>query len=141
MNDTLKIKLYAFTLDSNDPQKLAKFYADLLNWQIVFSDEEFTSIAPPGVNQGGYPGITFQKNPNYQSPVWPEKPATQQQMAHLDFAVNDVEQAVQHAVQCGAKISGEQFSEHWKVMFDPDGHPFCLCAGKAIIESKDFALL
>lgn len=33
----------------------------------------------------------------------------QQQMAHLDFAVNDLEKAVQHAVRCGAAVAEEQF--------------------------------
>jgi len=47
--------------------------------------------------------------------------------AHLDFAVNDLEEAVQHAINCGATMAAEQFSEEWRVMFDPAGHPFC-CA-------------
>ena len=45
-------------------------------------------------------------------------------MAHLDFAVNDLEKAVQHAINCGATMAAEQFSEGWRVMFDPAGHPF-----------------
>lgn len=40
----------------------------------------------------------------------------QQQMAHLDFAVNDLEKAVQHAVRCGAAVAEEQFSDAWRVM-------------------------
>ena len=96
---------------------------------------------PPGTNQGAYPSILFQRNPEYQPPVWPEKPEAQQQMAHMDFAVNDLEKAVHHAVQCGARIAEEQFSDHWKVMLDPAGHPFCLCLMKDVIESEHFGLL
>lgn len=61
-------------------------------------------------------------------------------MAHLDFAVNNLEEAVRYAVQCGATIAPEQFSDDWRVMFDPDGHPFCLCQMKLIFESPHFAL-
>ena len=43
-------------------------------------------------------------------------------MAHLDFAVNDLEEAVQHAINCRATMAAEQFSEEWRVMFDPAGH-------------------
>ncbi|NJJ35530.1 glyoxalase/bleomycin resistance/dioxygenase family protein [Clostridioides difficile] len=77
----------------------------------------------------------------YKQPVWPGKPEAQQQMAHMDFAVNDLEKAVQYAIHCGATIAKEQFSDDWKVMFDPAGHPFCLCQMKSVIESSHFALL
>ena len=38
MSDKLKIKMYAFTVDCKEPYELAKFYADLLKWEIVFND-------------------------------------------------------------------------------------------------------
>ncbi len=142
MENDLKIKMYSVTLDCKDPRELAKFYAALLNWEVVpIPDEEYVVIAPPGSNQGAYPGITFQRNPDYVPPVWPEAPGAQQQMTHIDFAVNDVDKAVEYAVGCGARISNEQFSEHWTVMFDPAGHPFCLCNAKDLYASPHFALL
>lgn len=141
MDDGLKIKLYAFTMDCTDPRELAEFYAALLKWEVVFCDEEYACVGPLGAQQGAYPGITFQGNPAYQPPVWPDVPEAQQQMAHLDFAVNDVEKAVRHAVHCGATVANEQFSDNWTVMIDPAGHPFCLCQMKSVIESDHFALL
>lgn len=141
MSEELKIKMYSTTIDCNDPQQLAKFYSTLLNWNIVFATEEWACVAPPGTKQGSYPCILFQHNPEYEPPVWPEKPGVQQQMAHLDFAVNDLKKAVEYAVQCGARVSEEQFAEEWKVLFDPAGHPFCLCEMKSIMESEHFGLL
>ncbi len=140
MDDELKIKMSAFTLDCKDPHELAKFYAAMLQWEIPFFDEEYVVIAAPGTQQGAYPGITFQRNPAYEPPVWPEEPGAQQQMAHLDFAVNDLEKAVQYAIHCGATVAEEQFSDDWRVLFDPAGHPFCLCQMKHIFESPHFAL-
>lgn len=141
MNDELKIKMYSFTMDCKDLHELAKFYATLLKWETFFNDEDWACVYPPGTNQGSYPCILFQRNPEYIPPVWPDKPEAQQQMAHLDFAVNDVEKAVEYAIQCGAKVSTEQFSDNWTVMFDPAGHPFCLCQMKSMMESAHFALL
>ena len=141
MDHGLKIKIYSFTVDCKEPYALAKFYAMLLNWEIVFYDEEWACVGAPEAEQGTYPGITFQRNPEYQPPVWPEEPDAQQQMAHLDFAVNDLEKAVQYAIHCGATVAEEQFSEGWRVMLDPAGHPFCLCQMKEMIESTHFALL
>lgn len=141
MDDGLKIKMYSFTVDCKDPYELAKFYAELLKWEIPFYDEEYACIGAPGTNQGAYPCITFQRNPGYEPPVWPESPEAQQQMAHMDFAVNNLEEAVQYALRCGAIIAEEQFSEDWKVMLDPSGHPFCLCRMKSVFDSPRFGLL
>ena len=141
MDRNRKIKMYSFTLDCTDPYKLATFYAHLLDWEIPFYNEEFACVGAPGTGQGAYPGITFQRNPAYKPPVWPEEPGAQQQMAHLDFAVNHLEDAVEHAIHCGATVAEKQFSEGWRVMLDPAGHPFCLCEMKFIFESAHFALL
>lgn len=141
MNKEVKIKLSAFTLDCKNPYELAKFYGALLQWEIPYQEEAYVIAAPPGIPQGAYPGITFQKNPDYIPPVWPEEAEAQQQMAHLDFAVDDLEKAVQHAIHCGASLAGKQFSESWRVLFDPAGHPFCLCLMKNLFESPDFGLL
>lgn len=139
--DECKIKLYGLTLDCSDPVALATFYGELLKWDIVYSDESFACLGPPSSHQGGYPCIMFQRNPEYTPPTRPEAPGAQQQMAHMDFAVNDVESAVQRAIRCGATVAAQQFSDQWKVMLDPAGHPFCLCDMKPLIESADFALL
>ncbi len=139
-DNELKIKMYCFTLDCKEPYKLAEFYAKLLKWEIPFYDEDWACVGAPGTGQGTYPGIMFQKNPGYHPPIWPDEPEAQQQMAHLDLAVNDLEQAVRYAVECGARVADKQFSEGWTVMLDPAGHPFCLCQMKDVFESPEFAL-
>jgi hypothetical protein len=141
MDNELKIKMYSFTVDCKEPLELAKFYGALLSWEVMFLDEEYSCVYAPGTNQGAYPSMLFQQNLEYEPPVWPAKPEAQQQMAHMDFAVNDLEKSVQHAIQCGATIADEQFSNDWRVMLDPAGHPFCLCQMKAIMESDHFGLL
>lgn len=140
MDNGLKIKLYAVTIDCKKPYELAEFYAKLLGWEIAYSGDDFVCLGAKGAAQGAYVGITFQRNPDYIPPVWPDKEGCQQQMTHLDFAVNDVESAVKHAVECGAKTAAEQFSDGWTVMLDPEGHPFCLCRMKEVMESPAFAL-
>lgn len=140
-NEDLKIKLYSVTVDCKSPYELAKFYAALLKWDIPFYNDEYACVGVPGRNQGAYPGITFQRNPEYTPPVWPEEPGAQQQMEHMDFAVNDLDESVRYAVGLGATLAGQQFSEDWRVLFDPAGHPFCLCQMKDVFKSAGFALL
>lgn len=140
MHEELKLKLYTVTIDCTDPQALATFYGALLHWDVVFANEDFAVVGAPGTGQGGYPGLTFQRNPDYHPPVWPQQPGKQQQMAHLDFAVNDVPRAVARALSCGATVADAQFSGDWTVMLDPSGHPFCLCQMKAVMDGPEFAL-
>lgn len=59
MEKELKIKMYSFTLDCINPYALAKFYAELLNWEIPFYDENWACIGVPGMSQGAYPGYFF----------------------------------------------------------------------------------
>jgi len=141
MENNLVIKMSSIMVDCKEPLELAEFYAKLMKWDIVFSDDDYTVISPPGMKRGTYPCISFQKNIDYKPPVFPDKPGMQQQMEHIDFIVNDLERAVMYAVDCGATIAGEQFSDYWSVMLDPAGHPFCLVERKEVVESADFALL
>ena len=137
MINGLEMKMYSFTLDCIDHNELAEFYAALLGWSVVFIDENFASVGAPNMAQGEYPGITFQRNTEYKPPVWPDKNGAQQQMAHLDIAVNGLKKSVEHAVQCGATVANEQFSDDWTVMLDPAGHPFCLCLIKQIFTAEE----
>ncbi len=44
-------------------------------------------------------------------------------MMHFDFQVGDLDSAV----ALGAAIAEFQPQENVRVLFDPAGHPFCLC--------------
>jgi catechol 2,3-dioxygenase-like lactoylglutathione lyase family enzyme len=141
MGDGLKIKMYSYVLDCRNPQELGRFYAALLQWEIGFNDDEYAWAYAPGSQRGTYPFLLFQQDLDYVPPVWPEEPEAQQQMAHIDFIVSNLEQAVQHAIRCGASVANAQGSESWRVMIDPAGHPFCLCEINDVLDSADFALL
>lgn len=68
MEDELKIKMYSFTVDCKDPYELAKFYAQLLGWEIPFHSEEYACIGVPGTAQGGYPVLHSNKTQSYEPP-------------------------------------------------------------------------
>jgi catechol 2,3-dioxygenase-like lactoylglutathione lyase family enzyme len=108
-------------LDSPDPQALARFYADLLGWEL---GPEGRAIIPPD----GVAYISFQMSPEYVRPTWPPVDGRQQQMLHLDFEVDDLGTAVAHAIELGATEADFQPQTEVRVLLDPDGHPFCLYA-------------
>ncbi len=114
---------WGVALDAPDPMHLAEFYRDLLGWEVFPGDDGGASVAPS--EDAGY-YIACQLEPDYRRPVWPPEPGEQQMSMHLDFEVEDLDEAVAHAESVGAVRAETQPQDTVRVMFDPAGHPFCL---------------
>ena len=113
--------IIGFALDCRDADALADFYVRLLGWEKTLSGCGWAGIhSPQGII------IAFQTVEEYVPPVWPWKQGEQQQMAHIDFKVDNLPEAVEHAINCGATKAEEQYYDTSTVMIDPEGHPFCL---------------
>ncbi len=109
-------------LDCADEQKLARFYADLLGWELT---ELYDHAA---VRRADGLVFLFVQEEDYVPPVWPEEPGKQQKQMHFDFQVPDVASAVREAEALGATRTAQQFGgPYFVTMLDPAGHPFCLC--------------
>ena len=107
-------------IDCPDPQRLARFYAELVGAEIIGSDADGAEIVPPG---GGRPIIAFQQVERYTAPRWPGQ-TTPQQM-HLDVRVEDFDVAEAAVLELGATKAGSE-TPTFRVYLDPAGHPFCL---------------
>ncbi len=110
-------------LDAPDGPALAHFYARLLDWQVFSEDADGAAVAPSA--EAGY-YLSTQTEQHYVRPVWPAKPGEPQMSMHLDIEVDDLDQAVAHAVSLGAELPDHQPQETVRVLLDPAGHPFCL---------------
>ena len=109
-----------FAFDCKNADALAEFYAALLGWKKEMSGGGWAALRSP---QGWL--LAFQEIDDYIAPAWPWETGKQQQMAHIDFYVEDLFEAVEHAIKCGAKKSEVQYFNTSAVLFDPEGHPFC----------------
>jgi hypothetical protein len=109
-------------IEAPDPSALARFYSGLLDWPIGHEEPGTAILAAPGDIF-----IVFQQATDYQAPVWPPEDGRQRPMMHFDFQVGDLESAVAEALELGATLAGHQPQENVRVLFDPAGHPFCLC--------------
>ena len=111
--------------DCPNANDLANFYVKISGWEKEISSDEWAALrTPEGIL------LVFQTVDNYVPPVWPWENGKQQQMAHIDFYVEDLEEAVKLAIKLGAKKSSTEFYDTSTVMFDPAGHPFCLSTVK-----------
>ena len=110
-------------IETPDPSALAHFYSQLLGWPVVHEERGTSVLSVPD----GPIFVVFQEASDYQRPVWPPRPGEPRPMMHLDFQVDDLGSAVDEAVALGATIADDQPQPHVRVLFDPSGHPFCLC--------------
>ncbi len=118
---SLKMKLTAITLDCSDPKALVAFYQQATGLELYPGpNDDFAALT---CEDGLY--LVFQRVDDYQAPRWPEQSRPQQ--LHLDFAVDDLDQAEVRMLELGAaKPAFQPGGDQFRVFTDPAGHPFCL---------------
>ena len=129
-------------LDARDAVALAHFYAAVLGWTVkdeaVGEQGSWAIVESPS----GELKMEFQGADDYVPPVWPNAGGEQQMMMHVDIAVEVLgsddphakfDAVVAHAVSLGATVAAHQpRPEHFRVMLDPAGHPFCFFPATAV---------
>ena len=112
-------RLAAVSLDSSDPVGLSAFYRELLDLEVFFQTEDFVALKGAGML------LTTQRVVDHRPPDWPSGPVPKQM--HLELAVTDLDGAEAQALALGAVKAGSQPNpDHWRVLVDPAGHPFCI---------------
>jgi len=111
---------WGVTLDApGDVRELSRFYSRLLDWELFADDTgDSASVAPS--KDAGY-NLGFQAEAHHVRPVWPAQPGRAQMSMHLEIQVDDLDEAVAHAVSVGAEIAAHQPQATVRVMLDPPG--------------------
>ena len=97
MDRPSRLELTEIVLDGADAHQLADFYLGLLGGSIGTDEPNWVTLQPAA----GGPTLAFAGEPTYVPPRWPSGPDHQQMMLHLDFLVDDLEEATAHAVPSG----------------------------------------
>jgi Glyoxalase-like domain len=112
-------RLGAVALDAPDPARLARFYREALDLQIMFENDTFVALKGAGVI------LTIQQVPDLRPVTWPDGDVPKQ--IHLELAVADLDASEKAFLDLGATKPGIQPSpDRWRVLIDPAGHPFCV---------------
>ena len=123
MTETTGVSLGMVNLDCSDPRAEASFWSALLDWEVVMAEDQYALLKSPESML-----LAFGKVPDYQPPTWPNEHGSKQ--FHLDLACADMAATEAKAVELGASVVDPQPGDTWRVLIDPDGHPFCLTDAK-----------
>ena len=114
------MQLRAVTIDCSNPAELADFYGRLTGFEVTDSSEEFASLAVTADL-----AVLFERVDGYKAPSWPSQEVPQQ--FHLDMGSDDLNEDERRALSLGAsKPAHQPGRDTWRVLLDPQGHPFCL---------------
>lgn len=110
--------LISVVVDAQDPESMARFWADVLGWRVVEQGEYGVSI---GI-EGGPCEIDFR--------IVPDGPKTGKNRLHLDItpASGDLVAERGRLLALGAReLDIGQGQRRWYVLADLEGNEFCLC--------------
>ncbi|QES46557.1 hypothetical protein DEJ50_00500 [Streptomyces venezuelae] len=116
-------KVLSHAIWAEDGGELAEFYAAALGSQVSepYRDEDGNPAAyPVWVGDMMY---VFWSATTFKAPTWPRDELA----FHMDIRFDDVEAAEKQLLELGAtKPAHQPGGDHWTVLLDPSGQPFCI---------------
>jgi hypothetical protein len=114
-------RLSEIVVDCRDPETLAAWWAQVLDYRVLVREEGAVEIGPEAGFGGPAPTLVF-------SPL--AGPSPGKPRLHLDVNATDRDQdaELERLLALGATRAdvGQTGEESWHVLADPEGNPFCL---------------
>ncbi|MEV6397507.1 VOC family protein [Streptomyces sp. NPDC051907] len=116
----MAVSLYHLVVDSHDLPAQARFWSQVLDWKVLFEDEDEIVI---GRDEHAMPGMCF-------LPV-PESKTVKNRL-HIDLTPDDQDAEVERILGLGASRAdvGQGPDATWVVLADPEGNEFCVLRPK-----------
>jgi hypothetical protein len=111
--------LFALSLDANDPLRLARFWADVLGWELAGDPSAVVELLPSDDT-----GFRIRFLPTREQQAGPDL-----QHLHLtSTSLDDQQQTVARSLSLGARHIdvGQRPEEGHVVLADPEGNAFCV---------------
>ncbi|MDQ1489580.1 MAG: hypothetical protein QOJ23_2094 [Actinomycetota bacterium] len=111
---------YTVVVDAANPALMARFWAAVLDYEIVFEQPDEVVIAR---DRETYPGIIFVPVP---------EPKTAKNRLHIDLNPDNQDAEVARLLALGAKRVdvGQSDVVTWVVLADPEGNEFCVLTSR-----------
>ena len=132
----MSLRWDSVVVDCHDPKMLARWWADILGWQVVQEEEDEVLIAPVhAVGSGPLSATQWQQlGPVLVFGTAPEGKQVKNRL-HLDLAPHlsdDRDAEIARLVRLGATHAdiGQGDDLPWTVLADPEGNEFCVLSAR-----------
>jgi predicted enzyme related to lactoylglutathione lyase len=107
---------YSVVVDANDPGRLGRWWAEVLDYRIEYEALDEVVVSPAG---DGHPGLVFVKVDEVKQG---------KNRLHIDLNPDDRDAEVERLVNMGARHVdiGQGDDVTWIVLADPEGNEFCV---------------
>jgi predicted enzyme related to lactoylglutathione lyase len=118
----MAVAVHHIVIDTHDLPRLARFWAAVLDWQIL-SEQDREIVVGPEIDAPV--GLCFM-------PVTDEKSVKNRIHLDLNPGADDREAEIQRILALGARRVdvGQTGEESWTVLADPEGNEFCVVRPK-----------
>ncbi len=117
----MTLRVNALTIDSRDPEALARWWAEALDWKVLDLFDDGGVWLAPGTDPSEFPGaipFLFVQVPDAK---------TTKNRLHLDVVPDDQDAEVARLEAMGAtRVDIGQGDVSWVVMADPEANEFCV---------------
>ncbi|HEY3464120.1 MAG TPA: VOC family protein [Amycolatopsis sp.] len=115
-------RITELVLECRDPDRLAEFWGPVLGYEVIGPEPDGLALGPPGAKLGeGPPTLVLARSDNPRRGKLP---------LHLDVSPEGCDQEAELArlLALGARPAdvGQDGTESWVVLQDPEGNEFCL---------------
>ncbi|GAB2981307.1 MAG TPA: VOC family protein [Actinotalea caeni] len=132
----MTLRWYSVVVDTPDPRALARWWAEAIDWRIVFESDDEVALVPGYVRgeedvramdwERMPPGLVFVRVP---------EPKTAKNRLHIDLAPHtsqDREAEIARLEALGAtRVDvGQGPDASWTVLADPEGNEFCVLSAR-----------
>lgn len=133
----MALKWYAVVVDSFDPQAQARWWAEVMDWMIIYDTPDEAVVIPKNITEGAVEdldewmrrgqGLVFVRVPDAKSV---------KNRLHIDLAPHtsqDREAEIQRLLDMGASTVdvGQSDDVSWTVLSDPEGNEFCVLSSRS----------
>ena len=133
----MSLRWYSVVIDCHDIAAQARWWAGVLNWQIIYEADDEVAIVPRHVTEESLrttpweqvgPGLSFVSVPGTK---------TVKNRLHIDLAPqleDDQATMVESLISIGATradVGQDEKKVTWVVLADPEGNEFCVLSSRA----------
>lgn len=132
----MTLRWYSVVIDTPDPVALSRWWAEAIDWQVVYESAEEVALMPSYIrSEDDARAMEWERIPPGLVFVKVSEPKTLKNRLHIDLAPHtsqDRDAEIERLESLGAtRVDvGQGADVSWTVLADPEGNEFCVLSSR-----------